>query len=218
MNIVTLVEPPVEPVTVAEVYEFLRWDAEEFDGVPPEAIYPLENTIGRHIKTARIWVEQATRRALVMQQLRMTIGQLDKAWLTGFGRIGGWSSMRGIDLLRPPVATIDEVGYYDSNNTLQVLDPADYFLAEDYVPQLRFAYNWQTPCMYERPDAFRITYTAGYNWVDSPADYTVAIPAPLKDAICLQVQILADRFDVNEKADVMRTRDDLISSFRVHNF
>lgn len=217
MNIVTITEPPVEPVTVAEVYEFLRWDAEE-EGSPPAPFYPLEATITRHIRSARIWIEQATRRALVKQTLRLQMGAVEHPYLVGFGRIGGWQRPRGIDLIRPPVATIESVDYFDGLNAVQVIDPANYFLADDYVPQLRFIDSWFAPCMYERPDALRITYTAGYPWSDSPADYTSAIPEPLKDAICLTVQVLADRFDPNEKADIVRTREDLISSFRVHNF
>ena len=220
MNIVTVVEPPVEPVTVAEVYEFLRWDAEDFDGVPPEPeSYPLQTTIERNIRSARIWVEQATRRALVQQTLRMSLGAVEHAALTGFGRIGGWGKPRGIELLRPPVASIVSVGYFDATNVARVIDPASYFLADDYVPQLCFVDAWSVPCMYDRPDAFRITYVAGYAaTLDSPIDYTANIPAPLKDAICLQVQLLTDRFDANEKRDIERTRDDLISSFRVHTF
>ena len=220
MNIVTVVEPPVEPVSVAEVYEFLRWDAEDFDGVPPEPeSYPLQTTIERNIRTARIWVEQATRRALVQQTLRLQVGAVEHPYLTGFGRIGGWGKPRGIELLRPPVASIVSVGYYDWLNAAQVIDPASYFLADDYVPMLRFVNDWYAPCMYDRPDAFSVTYVAGYApSLDSPADYTVNIPAPLKDAICLQVQLITDRFDANEKRDIERTRDDLISSFRVHTF
>ena len=89
MNIITLVEPPVEPVTVAEVYEFLRWDAEE-EGSPPAPIFPLQDTISRHITTARIGVEQATRRSLVKQTLR-----LDRPC---------WPPR--CDLLRPPVVDV----------------------------------------------------------------------------------------------------------------
>lgn len=215
MNLVTLVEPPVEPVTVAEVYEFLRWDAED-DESP--IVYPLQATIERHIRTARVWVEQATRRALVKQTLRLTLPELPQPVQRGYGRAGGFDVLDGIDLYRSPVASVSEVAYFDTENVLRVVAPADYFLAEGSIARLQFVRDWRVPEMYARDDALRITYLAGYPWSDSPPEYVGQVPAGLKDAICLQVQILADRFDVNEKMDVMRTRDDIISSYRVHNF
>lgn len=210
MNLITLVPPPVEPVTVAEVYEFLRWDPEDEEGVPPTPQYALATTIERNIRTAREFVEAATRRALVKQTLRLD-APVSSAWSCI------WRTRhRGLELLRPPVAEVLSVQYFDDNNAIQTLDSDLYYVVDGYVPRLVFE-EW-LPSMKMREDGLRVTYFAGYPWSDSPAEYTSEIPSSLKDAICLQVQILADRFDVNEKADVERTRDSLLSPFRVHNF
>lgn len=214
MDIVVVTPPPVEPVTIAEVYEFLRWDADE-EGSPPELVYPLAATISRNIVSAREFVEQATRRALVKQTLRMTIpgrGLLaSECWWRG-------PEGRGVELLRPPVAQVESVQYYDALNVLQTVDIDDYYMTDGYVPSLVFVDSWLPSSLARRQDALRVTYVAGYPWNESPEDYTSQIPSALKDAICLHVQLLADRFDANEKADVERTRDALLSSFRVHNF
>lgn len=215
MNITVVVEPPVEPITVAQVYEFLRWAPEVvMEGSPIEevTVYPLEVTINGHIRTARIFVEQATRRALVMQRLRLST-----------------DSWRDIELLRPPFISLQDVSYYNQVNELVMLDVEDFFITDDYVPKLRVLTRTVESCYdlsRERDDGIRVEYYAGYPVVyddGSPPEpveggYVANIPQPLKDAMLIHVQLLADRFDANEKADLERTRDSLLSSFKVQTF
>ena len=209
MNITVVVPPPVEPVTLAEAYAHLRWDT-ELEGSPAEVVYPLGDLVQRNITSARIFVEQATRRALVMQKLRMSTG-----------------SFADIELLRPPFISLESVEYLIDDGTVTPLDLEDFFTSDDEIPRLRAysrVFDGARDLACWRDDAVRVAYWAGYAptyTADSPPvvdSYIANVPASLKDAILLQVQLLCDRFDVNEKSDLERTRDALISSFRVHTF
>jgi uncharacterized phiE125 gp8 family phage protein len=210
MNITTVVEPPVEPVTIAEAYAHLRWDADvEQIGSPPEPtlVYPLGDLVARNITSARIYVEQYLRRSLVMQTLRLST-----------------SSFRDIELLRPPIIALQTVEYINEAGVSTELDLADFYTTDDLVPKVR-AYSRVIDACHDlardRDDCVRVTYKAGYQpqYDDSSPpevlDYTVNIPKNFKDAILLHVQILCDRFDPDEKADLERTRDAILSADRV---
>ena len=209
MNITVVVPPPVEPITLAEAYAHLRWDT-ELEGSPAEVVYPLGDLVQRNITSARIFVEQATRRALVMQKLRMSTG-----------------SFADIELLRPPFISLESVEYIIDDGTVTPLDLVDFFTTDDEVPRLRaysrvFEGARDLSCW--REDALRVEDWAGYAPTDNTdppptvPSSTDNVPAGLKDSILLHVQLLCDRFDANEKADLERTRDALISSYRVHTF
>lgn len=207
MNIITLVEPEFEPVSVGDVYEHLRWDAEE-DGSPPEPVYPLESTVSIYIKSAREFVEDATRRSLVPRTLMITS--------PGF---------RGLELRKPPFIALESVEYIREDGVTVPMATDDFYVTADYVPRL-IAY--QRANIFEsniacRDDAVRAVYRAGYMPPGSPPEMTpeavrAAIPDSLRAALLIQVQLLADRFDTNEKTDLERTRDALLSSFKVWSF
>jgi uncharacterized phiE125 gp8 family phage protein len=206
MNITIVTPPQFEPITVAEAYAHLRWDAEE-EGSPPETVYPLQDLIERNIATARAFVEKGTRRSLVEQTIRLSV-----AGCRGY-----------IDLLRPPFIAIESVQYFDSGNVLQTIDPADYYVTDgDEVPRLYMGQAFAFPMAFQRPDAFRVTYRTGYApAAASPMTQEAAaanVPAMLKDAILIQVQLLSDRFDPKEREDLERARDALITHERVHTF
>jgi uncharacterized phiE125 gp8 family phage protein len=91
MNIITVTPPPFEPVTLAEVYAHLRLEPE---GSP--ATHEDDAMLQRQIATARAYVEQATRRALVLQTLRLSapadsrpFGERLPAWLIDLLREAG---------------------------------------------------------------------------------------------------------------------------------
>lgn len=178
----TVVVPPIAPVvTLEDVKMHLRWD--DNDG--------LDALLLGYIDAATTYVEQATRRSLGRQTLRISA-----------------DSFRRIELLRPPFVSIVDVSYAG-----EALDhAADFYVTDDMVPRL-IAYSRVSDYCWNRtpnegPPPASVTYVAGYE----------VVPQSLKAAIMLQVQLLADRFDTNEKADLERTRDALLSSFVVHNF
>lgn len=209
MNLTVVTEPPVEPVTVAQVYERLRWDGDQ-EGSPSENIYPLADMILTHIKTARIHVEQLTKRSLVQQTLRLSMGDFPCPYR--------WVESRRIRLYRPPFISISSVGYFDGDNVLQTVDPADYYVTDGQIPELMFASGYAFPTLYARPDALRVQYVTGYPPEGSPIEsYTANIPAALIDAILLDVQLLADRFDEGQREAIERARDSLLRSYVVHS-
>jgi uncharacterized phiE125 gp8 family phage protein len=208
MNIIVVTPPPVEPVSVPEAYTHMRWDPEDATSSP--VVYELQDQVARNITTAREFAEEVTRRALVLQTLRLVT-----------------DSFRSIELLRPPLVDVLDLSYYNTNRVLTVIDPTDYFVTEDLVPRLCLYSRTVDACSdisRERPDAVRVTYRAGYAPTydgASPANvlsYTANIPASIKDAILLKVQLLCDRFDVNEKADLERTMMSLLSSKKIHTW
>ena len=202
MNITVITDAPFEPVTLQEVYKHLRLDVE---GSPAE--HEDDDLLRIYITAAREDVEDSTRRTLVKTVLRASAG--------GFGRQGNppqntqaftshTRENRPLRLYipRPPLIRVLAVEYYDSSNTLQVLDPSAYYITDDQVPELRLPDTSTPPATYARADAVRITYEAGYAPVGSPpetqADYAASVPKDLKHAILLGVQL---RYDDLQPAD-----------------
>lgn len=216
MNITVVTPPLFEPVSVAEAAQHLRWDP-ELEGSPPEEFYPQQAMLERNIRTAREFVEKGTRRALVEQTIRLS----GSAW--GSAPAGRFRDCRNyIELLRPPFIEVVSLEYYDGANSLQVVDPSNYYITDDLVPRLYVSTGYSFPAFYERDDAVRVTYRVGYApEAASPMTQAAAaanVPAALKDAILIQVQLLSDRFDRNEREDLERARDALITQNRVHTF
>lgn len=197
MNIITVTAPAVFPVTLADVYLHLRLDP---DDSPPT--HPDDDMLNRHIATATGEVEKMARRALVRQSLALFVENMHCP----------------ITLLRPPVISVTSVKYRDGDNALQTLDPANYYVTDDVVPQVRFVTAFSQPTLYCRPDAVRVDYRAGYDATESPDDAQALranIPSQLKDAILIGVQLLYDALSPEQRKELERAREALISPFRV---
>jgi len=82
----------------------------------------------------------------------------------------------GIYLPLPPLVSVDSVKYLDSSNIEQTLPPERYELQGS---RLVAAWNTRWPTMLCRPEAVRVTYTAGY----APG----ALPFNIRAAILLMV-------------------------------
>lgn len=227
-NIIVAAQPLFEPVTVAEAYEHLRWDT-ELEGSPPVEVYPLESLVARNISTARAYVEQVTRRALVQQTCKLVLSSFPFTRRIFSSRWGGDTEYLTrpwmIELRRPPFQELLSVQYLDKNEILQTLDPSHYYVDTEssVVAQLWFRDNFDIDIATDaRNDAVRITWTAGYTPEGSPpstqADYAANVPQGIKDAILLQTQLLCDRFDPKERADIERVRDHLLASYTIHTF
>ena len=68
-----------------------------------------------------------------------------------------------IHLLRGPLQTLNSVTYYDTNKTLQTIDPSQYTYSKpSYFPaDIEPMTVW--PVSYARPDAVSINFTTGLN-------------------------------------------------------
>ena len=212
----TVIRPPeFEPISLEQARLHLRVDA--YPGSPDS--HPDDDLIMRAIQAARERAEQITRRALVEQGIRLSAsGWYPDRW--------PGSGARGIDLLKPPLISVDQVSYYDSENVLQTVSSSDYFVEDSHpVARLRWARDFDYPDLYDRADAVRIDYTAGYQSLSSPAliqaDAANAIPASIINAMLL---LIGDMYEYREKTvvgtivAVTTAADNLLESYRVHNF
>lgn len=214
MNLIVVTPPPVEPVTLAEVYQFLRLDPD--DDSPPA--HPDDAMLRSQIAAARQDAENFTKRAFVEQTLRLYVSRFP----CNDAFVGGqhWFSLRGgrgyIELLRPPLMAVQSVQYYDQDNVLQTVSPADYFVTDDFVPRLMFIDTFAPPLTYIRADAVRVDYVAGYVSDDSPADDPAEnVPAQIKQAILLGVQLLYDQLSPEQRKAIENSRDMLLIGQRV---
>ena len=149
--------PSVEPVTLAEAKAHLRVDGTDEDTV-----------ISGLIVAAREVCEPKARRAFVTQTLKMSFDE--------------WPEDDYFRLLRPPLASVTHVKYYDSAGVLQTMSASDYVVDVAVQPgrvYLEYGKSWPTATL--RPGLpIEITYVAGYG-------AAAAVPQRYKQAICLLV-------------------------------
>lgn len=215
MNLKLITAPPVQPVTLEEVYDFLRLDTE---GSPPA--HPQDSMLERHIKAATGDCERITGRAFVQQSWRLYVDRFpstysvwsNNRWVSGYG--AGY-----IELLKPPLISIDQVQYYSDTNELTDVDTAEYYVSDGTFSKFYLIDTFSYPTLYRRDDAVVIDYTAGYLPDGSPPDdYRANIPEEIKHAILLSVKLLYDPLEPREREATESARDSLLSAFVVHAF
>lgn len=144
--------PTALPVSVADVMANGRVVANDEAGV-----------VQAHLETATRAVEQMTGRALLPQTWRIAAY--------------GLQHREPIWLPKPPVTALTAVAYSDASNVEQSMDVGGFILSTDddrAMVQPDMGVNW--PTTFRRPDAVRITYTAGYaNAASVPQDIRHAI-------------------------------------------
>lgn len=217
MNITVITQPPFEPVSLANVYKHLRLDAE---GSP--LAHPDDAMIETFITSARVFVEQATRRALVQQTIRLSMSVFQVYGTWALSPSSSWPQSKEEDrilLRRPPIIRVDSVKYVDGSNVLQTVSAADYYVTDEQVPELRFVSGFSPPTIYDRPDAVRVDYVAGYAPEGSPPttreEYVANIPKPLHDAVLLGVQLLYDDLTVPQFDTIVRMRELMMQPYRI---
>jgi hypothetical protein len=217
--------PPVKPITLQDCYGQLRLDP---SGSPPT--HPDDAMLNRLISAATDYAEQATRRALVKQDVKLTYKRFPndryhfRAQETLWSEPGDYDMRpRHITLLRPNLLSVPSDGtlvqYYDQQNVLQKLDPTTYLLHVDTEPatiELLMGFFW--PITYLREDAVVLNYTAGYAPVGSPPDYRANIPDGIKQGMLLHVQRQYDVMPVDRYKQMSDAIDDLIAPFKAHSF
>lgn len=193
MKVEVVVAPPVEPISRADVYAWLRLDTV---GSPPS--HPNDVLIDMLIASAREQVEKDTRRALVEQTIELTVRNFPAC------------------LIRPPFIGLVSVRYYDSNNVQQTLDPNVCYVQQSLVPRLALADGQSWPVVFWREDAVTIRYTVGHEGTGSPVeDYTANIPKALKQACLLRVQIAYDNLKPTDEQQREISYKALTDSWRV---
>lgn len=173
MGLVQTIPPAILPVTLDQIKGQLNLALDD------------KSRDGRLLllaKAATNLAERATGRAFLTQTWRLSLD-----WRFP-------SCERWIVLPRPPVQSITQIDYTDSDGQPQTLDPAKYHLAADKVPAIvepAFGEVW--PTTQEIAEAVRITYQAGYGGSGATnAESLAAVPEDAKLAILLAVQTWFD--------------------------
>lgn len=186
MTLAVLTPPAAEPVAVVDLRAYLRLSGTEEDGLLADLI-----------SAARTHVEQATRRALITQNLRL---YLDR-----------WPVGRIARLPLAPVASVETVTIYDGNGVPSLLDPSDWQLDKASTPA-RMKVALGATGGGRALNGIEIDFTAGYG--AAPED----VPAPFRQA----VRMLAAHWFENREAGTETAMaslphglDRLLSTYRV---
>lgn len=212
-DIELLVPPPVDPVSVAEAFVELRL------GLPGERIskHPDYAAVAAKVRAATAHCEDLTGRSFVRQTWRLTTGPSPRDWLR--------CRMPDVyELPRPPVRSIVAVSYIDPDGDEQIIDEASYYVIGGGAPQLRWVGSYNLPAVYDRPDALRIDYVAGYppgtpaddyGPEDPPQHLAANVPAPLRQAVLLTLRLMHWEMAEGDRAATTNARDALLWPYKV---
>lgn len=209
-TVLTLVTAPTVPVvTLADVKAHLRVDTTASDD---------------HIQ---LLIDAATARfdgrdGVIGRALRPQTWQVSaEAFPDVLGCISPYSSdvvyqPDGWRLPLPPHISVSSVTYIDGDNVEQTWDSSNYIVTNTDGPRGAMvlpAYGVSWPSVIAgRPDAARITFQAGYQTLESPADDPV--PASLRAAVMLLVSAM---FDDPARVDVPEIVNSLTAPYRVRH-
>lgn len=207
MPITQIQAPSAEPVTLAEVKNHLRVDA---DQTSDDALITMLISAARH------YAEVECNRSFMSQKWRLTLDSFPGPSLMGVP-IGEAYSVPGHALVleRGQVISIDQIQYMDMGGTWQTLDPSGY-VADLSSPQARitppFGKIW--PITLPQIGSVRVDYTAGYGTASTN------VPEGIRNWILLRVGTLYENRE--EVAIVSRGRveplpfvDSLLDPYRI---
>lgn len=165
-----------EPITLAKAKAHLRVVCDDED-----------DYIAGLITAAREMAEGRLNRTLVQRQLTVAF----PAWCVRMA------------LPKPPLVSVDSVVYLDTDGVEQSLD--EYDVQEYATPAaISLSYGTPVPALRWRPDAIRVTYTAGY------ADGNV--PAPILSWMLLVIgSLYENRETLSAGMQVYSIPDDFMS-------
>ena len=172
---------PIEPVSLNDMYDWLRQDAGADDII-----------IGTNITAARIWAEGFQRTSMVSEQFQLTLDHFPFFRMSAFGAgtYDGFEALWelpnlfhpsaapfAIELPRGPLVSIDSFTYKDTTGTVQTLDSTGYQVVtgDDVPPRLYPPDQTFWPVTEIDPKAVVITFTAGYTAGTLPANTVAAI-------------------------------------------
>lgn len=161
MTVKTIVEPAVEPVSLAEARLWLRID--EGDTTQDPVIEVLIKAMREHAE------DSLTGRAFVSRTLRLSLPAFPAGSV--------------IELPYPPLISVTSVKYIDDAGALQTVAAADYEIDYEREPALiQPAYLKSWPSTRAVFNAVQVVYVAGYP-SGSPSDAAAArevVPAAFK--------------------------------------
>lgn len=216
MNVTITEAPPFDPITLQDLYQSLRLDAE---GSP--ATHSDDALLTALISAATQHVEHMGRFSIIRRHLRVTYPSFPPkpTDYVRYGAAARMNSVAGLYLIYPPIINISSIRYHDASDALQTIPHADYILPDEQQPQVVFKSTFIPPTLYDRPDSVQINYYAGFRpTVNNPttqAQYAGNVPAAIKRAIILQVQALYDDLAPADYAKVQSAVEALIQPYRI---
>jgi len=169
--------PAVEPVSLTEAKAQLRI-------VDADTTYDTEIT--NLLKAARQWVERRYGISLITQSRVQYLDQLYTRYPIYQNFLGPYYSRFPIKLLNPPVQSITNFKYYDSNQILQTLILNTDFYASGLMTPVVGAQDIEIPRIWPVnswpvykwiPDAIQVEYVCGFG------DSGTYVPETIKTAI-----------------------------------
>lgn len=183
-GIVQTLAPGTGPVSIEEAANYVRADA-------VEDLQGLQTALDQATEHA----SKMTGRAMLASTYRLALPSWP-SWDLRYGRSErGSREERTIEIPRSPLLTVTSVKYYDENNADATLPTASYLVVTDIEPgmvYLKEGYDW--PDLYDRPDAVRITFTAGYASV-------AVVPPQVRQAILLLTRYFYAGGNPNQHTD-----------------
>jgi uncharacterized phiE125 gp8 family phage protein len=191
----TVVEPSVEPVTLAEVKTYLR-------GISHSTHDDLLESM---IKSARMHVEAITNRTFVQRTLAAYFSE--------------WPEEDFFVLPGPPLQSVSSVKYTAADGTVTTFASTNYTVLTAIEPGrviLGYEKVWPTATLHHDDYPIEITYVAGYEPDDSsPQDYRANVPENVKHAIKMHVDMLYSQPPPDYARVVEKTIEILLSSEKV---
>jgi uncharacterized phiE125 gp8 family phage protein len=131
------------------------------------------------IVAAREWCETYLKRSFVPRQYLFTIDYFPNrlvffpstiVWENYFmnSRLYPYAQAQIIFLPKPPLVSVDEVQYYDTEGNLQSLDPTAYLWNKGTPARLAPQPGTMWPSTQDRINGVQITYTAGVDMANTP--------------------------------------------------
>jgi uncharacterized phiE125 gp8 family phage protein len=183
VRLISVVNDAYQPVTLAEARLQLRVEFEDEDSLIESLILVATQAASDRLQ-----------RALVPSRYRLTQDAFTDV----------------IELLMPPVASVESLTYFDEAGTLQTLAPSAWLLDAASEPaRLVPAVGSEWPATQCRPSAVTVNYTAGY-----PVG---AIPATINQWILLAVaDLYNNRERSSDKPKVPQNfADSLLDTYRI---
>lgn len=119
----------------------------------------------------------------------------------------------------PPLQSVTSIQYYDADNALQTFDAANYLVhSSAHVGYVKLIPSAAWPATYERDNAVKVTFVAGYG---APRD----VPHPIKAAAkLLAARLYANRGDGDDSKNadgdraMVETERRLLAPYRLQEF
>jgi uncharacterized phiE125 gp8 family phage protein len=190
----TIVEPTLEPVTLAEAKLHLKEDLVSVDN---------DARISFLISAARQAVEHSMGRAIMLKTLETTLDEFPDA----------------IRLDQPPIVDVISVEYTAEDGAATALSAASYTLDNASEPGwLVPSYGHAWPATQSSINAVRVRYRAGYSASSDAATARAAVPAGIRHAILLELGTRYKLASADDAAPAMRHdfARHLLDPFRIY--